>query len=755
MLASTERPGKKPALLLLVVCIAATVASLLIVQARADDVKRVLVFHSNQSVLPATVIGDTAIRRELQSVPPYRVEVYSEFLDTERFPEPEQAARMERFLRDKYAGHHLDAIIATGTHALDFLIQRRTSLFEDAPVIFAGVSEEDLQARHLPAGFTGVIDREDPGPTLDLALRLQPKARQVFVVLGAATVDLAWEDTIASLASAYKSRLQVRRLTGLPMGDLVKKLGQLPADSFVLYLTMFRDGVGQAFLPRDVAERVSAAASVPVYGIYDTYLGRGIVGGSMVTFDSLGTAAGQLTKRLLLAGAGAGVPPVQLVATANIVDWRQLRRWRIPEERLPAGTEVRFREPSIWDLYKWQIVAAGVLLAAQTALIVALLIQGRRRRRAEASLQESEERMELAAVSAHIGLWHWDIVPDRIWATDACREMIGLAADAPATLEHFLGAVQADQHEATVRSFRDAAASGSPLRRTWRMAAPDGSERWISATARTRFEGSGRAPRMMGVLIDVTQERQAQMEAQQRQQELTHLSRVATLGELSGAIAHELNQPLTAILSNAQAARLILAGDRPDLAEINDIVDDIVADGRRAGEVMQRLRTMFRKADALLEPLDLNEVAAEVLELVHGELIERRVRVARDLAPDLPAIRGDRVQLKQVLLNIVMNACDAMSDNGPGERDLMVATARGETGMVQVAVTDRGGGIEAPLMERLFEPFVTTKAKGLGLGLSICRSIVTAHGGRLWAANNHDTGATFWVALPADLERRS
>jgi C4-dicarboxylate-specific signal transduction histidine kinase len=245
------------------------------------------------------------------------------------------------------------------------------------------------------------------------------------------------------------------------------------------------------------------------------------------------------------------------------------------------------------------------------------------------------------------------------------------------------------------------------------------------------------------------------MEAQQRQQELTHLSRVATLGELSGAIAHELNQPLTAILSNAQAARLILAGDRPDLAEINDIVEDVVADGRRAGEVMQRLRTMFRKAEALLEPLDLNEVAAEVLELVHGELLERRVKVAAALAADLPAIRGDRVQLKQVLLNIVMNACDAMNDNSPGERDLMVATARGEAGMVQVAVTDRGGGIEAPLMERLFEPFVTTKAKGLGLGLSICRSIVTAHGGRLWAANNHDGGATFWVALPADLERRS
>jgi signal transduction histidine kinase len=701
-------------------------------------------------VLPATVAADAAIRREFATDASRNIEVFTEFLDIERFPAAADLDRMAGFLREKYARRQIDLIVTTGTWALDFLMRRRATLFSGARIVFSGITEAELAARNLPSGVTGVVSTQDPVATVALALRLRPETKQLFIVTGTTTVSMEWSAMARRrLTAAFGDRLQVSFLQGLVMAGLLQRLRTLPADSVVLYFSILRDGAGQNFIPRDLADTLSAASSVPLFGVFDTFVGHGIVGGSMDTFDAQGTQTARLAMRVLDGGAAESVPDIEVSATANIVDWRQLRRWGIPPERLPPGTEIRFREPSIWDLYKWQIVAAGVLVAAQTALIVALLIQGRRRRRAEASLQESEERMELAAVSAHIGLWHWDIVPDRIWATDACRGMIGLAAHAPATLEHFLGAVQADQHEATVRSFRDAAASGSPLRRTWRMAPPDGLERWISATARTRFEGSGRAPRMMGVLIDVTQERQAQMEAQQRQQELTHLSRVATLGELSGAIAHELNQPLTAILSNAQAARLILAGDRPDLAEINDIVDDIVADGRRAGEVMQRLRTMFRKADALLEPLDLNEVAAEVLELVHGELIERRVKVAAALAADLPAIRGDRVQLKQVLLNIVMNACDAMNDNEPGERDLMVATARGETGMVQVAVTDCGGGIEAPLMERLFEPFVTTKPRGLGLGLSICRSIVTAHGGRLWAANNHDRGATFWAAFPA------
>jgi signal transduction histidine kinase len=700
-------------------------------------------------VLPAALAVDTAIRRELQPVSPDRVEFFSEFLDTERFPEPAQAARMEVFLRDKYAGRQIDLVMVTGSEALDFLIQRRDSLFPKVPLLFTGISEDELQARHLPPGVTGFFDRQDPKPTLDMALELQPGARHLVVVLGAAPIDKTWEATAGPTLKAYQKRLEVRRLTGLAMPDLLREVSHLPPDTFILYLTVFRDGAGQAFLPRDVAEKLSEAANAPVYGVYEPYLGRGIVGGSMLTFDDIGAAAGRLGKELLFDERAATLPPPSLVSSTRMVDWRQLRRWGLSEARLPPGTIVQFRAPSIWQLYKWQIIGAGVLLVAQSMLIAALLLQRRRRRRAELSLQESEARMELAAVAAHIGLWHWDIGADRIWATEMCRQMMGLRPDTPATLERFLGAAQPDQRDAILASFRAAAESGTALRGTWRMATADGSERWIGASARLQSDPSG-APRMMGILTDLTHEMRARLEAQQRQQELTHLSRVATLGELSGAIAHELNQPLTAILGNAHAARLILARRDQDLEEIREILEDVVADGNRAGEVIRRLRTMFRKAEVLLEPLDLNELATEVLDLAHSELLERQVRVTATLAPGLPAVRGDRVQLQQVLLNIVINACDAMNDNRPAERGLAVTTAQAGAGMVQLAVADRGNGIEAELLERLFEPFVTTKQNGLGLGLSICRSIVTAHGGRLWAANNQDRGATFWVALPAD-----
>lgn len=249
---------------------------------------------------------------------------------------------------------------------------------------------------------------------------------------------------------------------------------------------------------------------------------------------------------------------------------------------------------------------------------------------------------------------------------------------------------------------------------------------------------------------DITGRKRAELESREQRRELAHLTRVAMLGELSGALAHELNQPLTAILSNAQAGQRLLAREPVDLAEIREVLKDIADDDRRAGAVIHRLRAMLKKEELALQPLDLSEVAREVLDLAHSDLITRNMLVTARLAAGLPPVRGDRVQLQQVLLNLVLNACESIAICGPSDRRLTITTARVADG-VQVSVSDHGTGIEAGAMSRLFEPFFTTKQHGLGLGLSICRSIVAEHGGRLWATNNEDKGgATFYLVLPAE-----
>jgi C4-dicarboxylate-specific signal transduction histidine kinase len=227
-----------------------------------------------------------------------------------------------------------------------------------------------------------------------------------------------------------------------------------------------------------------------------------------------------------------------------------------------------------------------------------------------------------------------------------------------------------------------------------------------------------------------------------------HLSRVAVLGELTGALAHELNQPLTAILSNAQAAQRFLAQQPVCLSEVHEILKDIVDEDKRAGEVIRRLRALLTKGETQLQPLDLNEVVSEVLELARADCASRDVTLQPEFAPSLPAVRGDRIQLQQVLLNLIVNACDAMKDCDPCDRRITIATAVHHDGAVQVSVIDSGHGIPENQLNRLFDPFYTTKSQGLGLGLTICRSIIAAHGGKLWAMNNCGGGAQLCVSLP-------
>ena len=241
----------------------------------------------------------------------------------------------------------------------------------------------------------------------------------------------------------------------------------------------------------------------------------------------------------------------------------------------------------------------------------------------------------------------------------------------------------------------------------------------------------------------------AALEAARQRQELTHLARVTSLGELSSSLAHELTHPLTAILSNAQAAQRFLADDDVDLNELREILNDIVAQDQRAGEVIHRLRSLLKKGEPQkhCDDVDVNEVARDILKLMRNELINQNVTVDTDLAQNLPAIRADRVQLQQVVLNLLLNACEAMTASDSSERQLLI-TSKLENGAVRMSVTDRGGGIPDEKLEQVFERFFTTKKEGMGLGLSICRSIINEHEGKIWATKNADCGATFHFSLP-------
>jgi len=270
----------------------------------------------------------------------------------------------------------------------------------------------------------------------------------------------------------------------------------------------------------------------------------------------------------------------------------------------------------------------------------------------------------------------------------------------------------------------------------------DGAERFYEACV-VRCDSD----KVLSIVRDVTEQKSAKMEAEAQLLQLAHLSRVAVLGELTGALAHELSQPVTAVLSNAQAARAFVDREPIDVPELRDIIDDIITDNRRAGAVIYWLRGYLRKQASVLQPVSLNDVVREVVDLAHSEIITRSVTVTSTLAPGTSSVLGDRVQLQQVVLNLLLNACDAMRETPLSQRHLVLTTAV-EAGFVQLAVTDRGTGIPANQLDHVFEPFVTFREQGLGLGLAISRSIVRAHNGSIQAENNVDGGATFRCFLP-------
>lgn len=403
------------------------------------------------------------------------------------------------------------------------------------------------------------------------------------------------------------------------------------------------------------------------------------------------------------------------------------------------------------ERYRTVGVAAVVgIVLLQSALIIALLLERRVRRRARSALLESQARAEIAGVSLGVGFWSWDPDRDRVWISEQCARLLGFERGSYPPLASFVAAMRPDAGGSHDDAFEQAMRGGTPFDGEWAVATPAGTARWIAGAIRTSEDAHGRR-RVTGALIDVTERRSAERLAEQQRRELSHLGRVAIVGELSAALAHEINQPLAAILANARAAQHMLENGGIDAVELRAILEDIESDDRRAGAVIQRVRGLVKKDNGELQLVPVNDVVGEVLELAHSDLIHRGVVVNARLLPSAPVIFSDRVQLQQVLLNVIMNACDAMSDMAQGERVLVIATSV-DDGVVRIAVHDRGMGIAAGSLESVFEPFVTSKKNGLGLGLAICRSIVRSHGGNMWASNNPDRGATIVVSLPTATE---
>jgi two-component system, LuxR family, sensor kinase FixL len=364
-------------------------------------------------------------------------------------------------------------------------------------------------------------------------------------------------------------------------------------------------------------------------------------------------------------------------------------------------------------------------------------------------LRARDQQMILAAEAANMGFWSRESGQDEFWASDQWRALVGFTRSEPLLLDNFLGRLHPNDREITRETLANASQGDGRYQMEHRVLLPDGQIRWLACQGRVELNNKNQPGRLQGVSLDITQRKQAELDAQAHRNEVAHLLRVASLGELSSALAHELKQPLSAILSNAQAAQFFLANDANcDLEEVRAILRDIVMDDERAAEVIDRLHSLLKKGEFQPLPLEVNDLIRDVCKLMNHDLEARAVRVVTEFGSSLPSIRGDRVQLQQVLINLILNAADAMTQPAERARTLTVRSIPIADDAIEISVADTGTGIAPGREEKIFQPYHSTKPGGLGLGLWLSRSIVFAHGGRIWAENRAAGGATFHFTIP-------
>ncbi|MBB5535025.1 sensor histidine kinase [Rhizobium giardinii] len=606
--------GVGPYLLLLVAFSSTAAAS----QAIVGRVPRVLVLYPYDERIAATTVAGEAVRARLLEATGGKIDLFSEFLDLSRFPEDRHIDRMAQFLATKYSDRRPDVVIALGEQSARFVVTHRASLAKDARIIAAGFNKSTARRMNLPSDVIGAFTEFNILKTAELAQQLQPDARHLFIIGGSSEFDRWWLETARADLAAFSKNYDTTYLENLTIEEFVAEAATFPVDSIVLALTIFKDSSGRNFIPREAVRQIAATATAPIYGPYPTYIDYGIVGGNVVTFESLGATVADLTLDAL---AGKPIAHVQ-APHFNVADARQLERWGLSEKDLPPGTVQMFRQPSFLEQHWLAALLAFAVVALQSIVISILLLERRRRHAAE-------------------------------------------------------------------------------------------------------------------------------IQSRHRLLEVIHLNQSATAGALSASIAHELNQPLGAIRSNAEAASIVLRSASPDMKLISQILVDIQEDDQRAHDIISRMRGLLKKRGEIdWQEFDLNELTTTAIKILQAEAMRRGVVVSTSRAPGALPVRADKVHVQQVVLNIATNAMDAMLEVAGRERKLTLETRLTKDAKAELSISDSGHGIPDDKLATIFEPFYTTKASGTGLGLSIARTIVETYGGRILASNRSEGGAVFRVVLP-------
>jgi signal transduction histidine kinase len=583
-----------------------------------SEPRRILLLHSfGPEFSPWNQLA-RILREELRRQSKVPLDIFEASLATARYAGDEEGPFAD-YLQALFAKRRLDLVITIGSPAATFVRRNRQQLFPSTPALYAGLDQRRVPP--LTENDAVVAVALDPAGTVESVLRVLPKTTSVAVVIGNSPIEKFWLELARAEFQPLESRVKFIWFNELPFEEMLKQASALPPQSAVLFGMLVVDATGVAHEEGKAFAALHAVANAPMFAVLDPFFGQGVVGGALTSIADLSRQAATVAVRILDGEAPSSIKVPPIGPGTPRYDWRELQRWNISENQLPAGSEIYFRVPGPWEQYRLQISAVLAALLLQAAVIVWLVVEHRRRNFAEA-------------------------------------------------------------------------------------------------------------------------------EASDRRREVIRLNRITTANVLSSSIAHQLNQPLGAILSNAEAAQMLLKASPLDLVQIGEILSDIVRDEQRAGEIILGLKKLLNpRKEADLQAFDLNETVPELVKFVTPEIAKRNITLRTVLAPESLPVRADPIRMQQVVMNLVVNAMDAMED-APRPRNLTIRTHRNaKPDVAEVSVSDSGTGIREENLAHIFDAFVTTKPQGTGLGLPIARTIIESYGGTIWAENRL-RGAVFCFTLP-------
>ena len=516
--------------------------------------KRVLMLFSGSQFAPGSALVEKTVEDVLLKGA-HAVEFYAEYLDANRFPEESHYQLFREYLQAKYAQNPPDVIVAFLIVKFELAGRLPAELFPGIPVVLGALTEEAVPAEGFGDQVTGVIQRGNFPGALELILKLQPDTQRIVVIGGTAPLDRRYLGRTEEAAGSLAGRVQFDYWTTRSVTELRQAVASLSPRTVIFFTSLYRDVTGKSFFPASVASTLAASSNVPVYVVADSLIGGGTVGGLVAHLEGLGRRLGELAQQVLDGTAPAALPVELRKDGVPMFDWRALERWGIRESRLPPGSVVRFRPLSMWEQYRWYITGALVIIAVQALLIGGLLLHRARRRRAEGELRESQQLMELATSANELGLWARNPEQGEFWANSSLRSLFGLGQNGALRFDDIVARIHPDDRTRMVSVIEHAQQNGLPFDGEFRIVLPDSSERWVAARGRNLDKPEERGLRRIGAVFDITQRKRTQYELDQQRNELAHAGRVSVMGQLASALAHELNQPLGAILRNAVCCR--------------------------------------------------------------------------------------------------------------------------------------------------------------------------------------------------------